>query len=1211
MRILEISLKNLCSLGEVTLSYDKNPLNGVGLIGILGETGSGKSTILDAITLALYNKVARDAKPDQMLSHGTGSSMAQVVFEQGGHKYMSKWSQHRAGNNPEGNLQAVQMELSRWNSESSGYQIIAEKIKEVTKQVTEITGLDEQRFLKSVMLAQGDFDKFLKADSNERSALLEKITDTNIYSELSTATYIRHSEENNKLDLLNRKLALLQIWGEDELRSVKQVLEATEFDSVQRQSELQKQNSLVQAAEEKEKLDLQLAALQLEKESLDLDVQEAIPQLTALENHEKTTHLHADWLQLRHYQTEQESLLRQETSLAQQVEVTMQKLPETSAQCTALQLQLQSKTEYLQSRQPVWDKVYQLDHQLTDKKNAGQKQRTINDAAVAALQAAEKVVQEKQQTVDSLGQDLQQASEWQAAQTQWVNLPDKFPDLKQRGAKCQVAQQNLQNLQTEIVLLEQALQSQEELLVEKEGEAKQLLAEIQPLENLLRDHLQHAFPEHTNAQVDLFFSQLQKLQAQRDEGQQWLHTLEAFNRLTLEKKQWETSLGVLQNQQTDSRRALEKAMQHRQEAEADYTYKEQIYEQQQQIANYALDRANLAAGDPCPLCYATEHPFREAHIEPFVDKAREARDAARLRLEILQMECAQGQGALQSLEVQIQLLQNNAAFSAKLLETEARLGKLPKLDFIPGWDGTDIQVLSQALKQILAQIDALATLQQTCTSLKTQIQVLETTYQAVQQSLAKLERDRAAKKGEWAARNQAIAIANQQYQEQVAQLSDALAPFVTVSNVEAIPAALDSLGKRVDDLLANQAKMTHLNQRLEIERPQLALAKTQLLEKQHVAAVQEEELNRLLADFQQLTNQRQSLFGNRAPADEKQNLEKGIQEVSESLELAKGERAKMELDIENNKGALHTVQENLGKLSQTLAQATQRLHQACLALGLSDMAALEGLILPPKVALAYQQKKQVLSNRETAYRTSQKHTAEALARIEADFPQLPDKDLLYEERNALQQQQNEALQTIGQLKNQLDEQNRLQQDARDLSSAIIMQKHEVKRWKDLETLIGSANGNKFRQFAQGLTLETLIVRANRHLERLYGRYLIRRDQEAVLELCVVDLYMANHTRSMGTLSGGERFLVSLALALGLSEMASKEVQIQSMFIDEGFGSLDENTLDIAFTALENLQAEGRTLSVISHVGELKERLSTKVLVEKGLNGRSTVRLVDR
>ena len=169
---------------------------------------------------------------------------------------------------------------------------------------------------------------------------------------------------------------------------------------------------------------------------------------------------------------------------------------------------------------------------------------------------------------------------------------------------------------------------------------------------------------------------------------------------------------------------------------------------------------------------------------------------------------------------------------------------------------------------------------------------------------------------------------------------------------------------------------------------------------------------------------------------------------------------------------------------------------------------------------------------------------------------------------------------------------------------IEAQKREFHRWESLSNLIGSADGKKYRNFAQGLTFEIMVAHANTQLIKLTDRYLLVRDREQPLDLNVIDNYQAGEVRSTKNLSGGETFIVSLALALGLSKMASKNVRVDSLFLDEGFGTLDEDTLETALETLASLRQDGKLIGVISHVAALKERIATKILVEKISGGRS-------
>ncbi len=192
-----------------------------------------------------------------------------------------------------------------------------------------------------------------------------------------------------------------------------------------------------------------------------------------------------------------------------------------------------------------------------------------------------------------------------------------------------------------------------------------------------------------------------------------------------------------------------------------------------------------------------------------------------------------------------------------------------------------------------------------------------------------------------------------------------------------------------------------------------------------------------------------------------------------------------------------------------------------------------------------------------------------------------------------------------QLKDDDDAKKRREAGGAELQAAEV----EALRWGRLKELIGSADGAKFSRFAQSLTLRQLIGLANEHLQVLAERYRLMAAEGDELDLRIVDLYQANVDRPMESLSGGESFLASLALALGLSELASRHHPIDSLFIDEGFGTLDSETLEIALSALENLRSRGKTIGLISHVDLLKERLTTQVRVIRGAGGTSRIDVV--
>lgn len=175
-----------------------------------------------------------------------------------------------------------------------------------------------------------------------------------------------------------------------------------------------------------------------------------------------------------------------------------------------------------------------------------------------------------------------------------------------------------------------------------------------------------------------------------------------------------------------------------------------------------------------------------------------------------------------------------------------------------------------------------------------------------------------------------------------------------------------------------------------------------------------------------------------------------------------------------------------------------------------------------------------------------------------------------------------------------------------LQEELAAQQAVADHWQHLCDLIGSASGAKLRTFAQSLTLERLLLEANAQLAELSPRYRLERVPGTDLALQVVDLDMGDEVRSVDSLSGGESFLVSLALALALSSLSSRQTQVESLFIDEGFGTLDPDSLDLALASLDSLQAAGRQIGVISHVQTLVERIGVQVRVEALGGGESRV-----
>lgn len=278
------------------------------------------------------------------------------------------------------------------------------------------------------------------------------------------------------------------------------------------------------------------------------------------------------------------------------------------------------------------------------------------------------------------------------------------------------------------------------------------------------------------------------------------------------------------------------------------------------------------------------------------------------------------------------------------------------------------------------------------------------------------------------------------------------------------------------------------------------------------------------------------------------------------------------------------------------ARASLEEARAALAMGDDEVAALETYLREIDAAVT------------TAHAVLEDRREALDSHLRTPAPETPEENLaaLIEKYEAIC---TKAQETVAKERARLGHDAEQRDKARDLERRMEEQRQVTDLWATMNNLIGSAKGDKFRRFAQSLTLDRLLGMANAHLADLTPRYVLQRAPGGELDLQVIDREMGDEVRGVGSLSGGERFLVSLALALGLASMSGERALVESLFIDEGFGALDAESLDIAISALEALQATGRKVGVISHVQAMVDRIAVQVRVTKAGGGRSVVETV--
>ena len=271
-----------------------------------------------------------------------------------------------------------------------------------------------------------------------------------------------------------------------------------------------------------------------------------------------------------------------------------------------------------------------------------------------------------------------------------------------------------------------------------------------------------------------------------------------------------------------------------------------------------------------------------------------------------------------------------------------------------------------------------------------------------------------------------------------------------------------------------------------------------------------------------------------------------------------------------------------------------------------DETAWQAARLPAATREALARQAAALDQQTLTLHTRQQDRAARLASLTAQSTDDPDTATLQARQEADEHTRQQHQQTLAANQHRLAEHERASERLAAQQQAIAKQAAETGRWQNLHELIGAADGKKYRNYAQSLTFASVIAQANRQLVQLSDRYLLTADPARPLELNIIDNYQGGETRSAKNLSGGESFIVSLALALGLAQMSGENMQIDTLFLDEGFGTLDEETLDSALETLAQLRTHGKHIGIISHVAALTERIATRIQITPQNGGNSII-----
>nr|WP_313062638.1 AAA family ATPase [Moraxella sp. CTOTU49097] len=1252
MRILKLRFQNLNSLqGEWEIDFRHAAYADEGIFAITGSTGAGKSTILDAICLALYGATPRlgeitQSKNDLMSRH-TGECLSEVIFATKSGSYRCTWLQKRARKNPEGNLQSPTHEIAPFTDDAANLPPLETQTRKTRKLVAEFTGMDFDRFTRAMLLAQGSFAAFLQANSDERSNLLEEITGTEIYGDISKKVHEFKTQSDAELKTLTDRLSGMTVLSDEEIQSLTSQKNALVDIVNETQTAMTKIESDKLWRQNLDAYTHQIHKLEHEARNLAEQESQFAPQKTRLQRALKALEVSGDIKKLDY---QRDLLSAQLSDLASY----QHQLPTAEHNCQLAkknqdehQAQAQQTETDWQHAQLLLNQVRKLDTTL------GQKNQYAQEIAQQLSQLSEQLAHNAQ-SIDSQQQQLvsQQVEREQLIQAQQqiphaTTLPQTLASLTQLQETSQAFSQQAQTLATEQQQLQGDFQHNEQQASALQSQLTQLQSQIsQQRQNLesQTSHLHHLTQGQSAAalrqQVETYWQTDQQLAAMQSDVQTWQTNLQHYQQFVQQLAEGQTQLAQIASQRLTSEQQQQAA-----EQTVDLLNRNLIL--LAKIQDLTDERDRLRHGEPCPLCGSTAHPF--ATHQPYTpDDTEQQLALAKQRLDdinhqlqqLLLKEHAltnsqqQRNEHLQHLQSHNQRLLNQLQLASQYLihaqPVQQAIEALPLVASPSTDDDTDHQALQTLATTIQTQQtnnqQALAALQDSLT----QIEAVQSEQQQTQQRLAELsEQYHDVLQQQTLLQNQQqhrqdrirdidaqqLVIAEKQHQV-IQRIDKLLMPFATREHTFSFDITQDvnvQLNQHIDTLVqllqryqGLETKLSHINDTITgIEQ-----ALTRLVADQHHLTQNQRQTRQrqqaLAQEISELQAQRYALFG-----------EQAVDIVSHALIQAKNQALQ---DYQASQTAFHEQLSQLQILQQQIASLTTSTTQLKIAqqslqadiqqrfatLGFMDEADYRAAVLVDTERERLQQLASQLHDNQQRNHNLLSEAKRIQQRLLAHPQTALSLEQLLDALGQLQQQFSEQQKQLGAVEQQLAANEALKQNQQQLLDAINQQRNHTEEWKVLHQLIGSSDGKKFRNFAQGLTFNIMVAHANEQLKKMSDRYLLIANSEQPLMLNVMDNYQGGQIRTSKNLSGGESFIISLSLALGLSNMASHRMQVDSLFLDEGFGTLDEEALDVALDTLTNLQQSGKLIGVISHIQALKDRISSQIQVVPQTGGISRI-----
>ncbi|WP_419012581.1 AAA family ATPase [Parasutterella sp.] len=1205
MQILKLSFENINSLkGAWTIDFQAPDFRS-GIFAIVGPTGSGKTTILDAICLALYGHTPRigsiTQNANEVMNRDCDSCRSSLEFQTLSGRYRATWSQKKQKNfDKTGKYGQVVSTMEKfedgcWIPITDGSKVTSKK-----QEVQKIIGLSFDQFKRSVMLSQGDFAAFLKSKPNEKAQTLEQITGTQIYSLLSTKVYDLAEEQKKLFEDKQREVELSPVLDDAVVLTKQEQLKGITEEAKVLETQISKIEKESRWISETAELRNQFLRVKAELERLKENRNEFFRKENVVRLAEHAQNILPIFNTLIDKQSLREDSIKEKSAAENELVNATKSLKEKDFNFKAAEEALNNENLQKPKKLALFSQIESLDAEISplikssrlaqeEKIKLENETADCKDHLNKAKEDIRKLEEDREKRDLERKEDIKGAFLYQrkdelrdckiTAETLSAALADAEGKADKASETVKSQEKEAEALRIRKEKIASVIEADKVLLKEAEKRLSEIL-DGKTLDELTQEQL--SFSE----QIPLLEAVKSALKAVCDQKEEIVRQEDVMQRDSAELDNW-----------SSKKEGYEKEIQ-------SLTSRQEELEALVQIDELTKVRAELKEGEPCPVCGSLEHPFA-ANLPPEVATAKE-------RLAVVKEESTDLQKNQKEADRKIDVLKD------RILVSEKRLKELRK--------NLDLAEEELTLKCGRAGLTREGVTEEAAAVLITK---KESLLIDIKKRIAKA-RDAESKA---AAAKEKIAGTTEELHRAEMVFSNAQTKFESAKSLlaqaqtgrEKARTELEQFWRKTakeygsvitdGELFAHNpelfkrwiAKAAKYEELLESCREienSLAIKKGTLpglvesverLEKS--SREKSDQAAELQTELKTKQLQRDKLFGTKLVEIERKAYERLLSQLAEAKDQA---------------------YENLSKARSVQAAAEQRLKTAE-----QRSAEAEKNLLSAKTEWTDALKKEKFESEEdwrrarldseainalhkeiTDYKAQSRSAADRFSEAdkklaEKESQKLTDKSLevLEAEKREASAEKEKLLEQKGELQKELktDEEARIKRAG--IEDELKKLKHQVAVWDRLNTLVGSSSGDKYRRYVQSLLLLTLLKNANVELTKLHSRYRLAKGG-GDMEIKVIDSDLADQERPTDNLSGGETFIVSLALALGLAQMASNNVRIDSLFLDEGFGTLDDDSLEKALNALSSLNAQGKTVGLISHVDQIKERIPSKIVVKR-------------